>query len=236
MDPSSGKIDNIYPEDAILSDDTIPSSEISTNLPSSQPGSSQTTSVTLLNSSPSSDTLPFPTYPQISSKVFNALISLSTGDARTALSLLSLALSAPPDTPTSSLIESLRTSVINGYDRTGDAHYDLISALHKSVRGSAGSAALYWLARMLKAGEDPLYIARRMVVCASEDIGLADSQALPLVGFLFLFLFVVVHSLSVFLIFFGQFLYQGNGHISSLSGHRNARVPNSSGSSRIIPL
>ena len=58
--------------------------------------------------------------------------------------------------------------------------YDMISALHKSVRGSDGDAAMYWLARMLCAGEDPLYVARRMVVCASEDIGLADPQALPL--------------------------------------------------------
>ena len=57
----------------------------------------------------------------------------------------------------------------------------MISALHKSVRGSDGDAALYWLARMLSQGEDPLYIARRMVVCASEDIGLADNHALPLV-------------------------------------------------------
>ena len=90
---------------------------------------------------------------------------------------------------------------------------------------------------MLKAGEDPLYIARRMVVCASEDIGLADSQALPLVGFFFLIHSICDRTFSVFLSnLFGQFLYQGNGHISSLSSHRNARVPNSSGSSRIIPL
>jgi len=58
----------------------------------------------------------------------------------------------------------------------------MISALHKSIRGSNGSAAMYWLARMLTAGEDPLYIARRLVVCASEDIGLADTHALPLVS------------------------------------------------------
>lgn len=57
----------------------------------------------------------------------------------------------------------------------------MISALHKSVRGSDGSAAMYWLARMLSAGEDPVYIARRMAVCASEDVGLADNHALPLV-------------------------------------------------------
>ena len=58
----------------------------------------------------------------------------------------------------------------------------MISALHKSVRGSDGSAALYWLARMLTAGEDPLYIARRLIVMASEDVGLANNHALPLVS------------------------------------------------------
>ncbi|KAI8644291.1 DNA polymerase III, clamp loader complex, gamma/delta/delta subunit [Parasitella parasitica] len=66
------------------------------------------------------------------------------------------------------------------YDRNGDQHYDIISALHKSIRGSDANAALYWLGRMLVAGEDPLYIARRLVRCASEDIGLADNTALPL--------------------------------------------------------
>ncbi|KAL5526679.1 MGS1 [Sanghuangporus sanghuang] len=145
---------------------------------SSEPGSSQTSSATLLASSPNAS--PFPEYPQITSQIFSALVSLSSGDARIALSLLSLALAAPPTTPPSQLLESLRKSVIGAYDRTGESHYDLISALHKSVRGSAGSAALYWLARMLRGGEDPLFIARRMLVCASEDIGLADPKALPL--------------------------------------------------------
>lgn len=85
-----------------------------------------------------------------------------------------------PTTAESTLLESLRRSVSTSYDRAGDARYDLISALHKSVRGSQPSAALYWLARMLEAGEDPVYIARRMAVCASEDIGVADPGALPL--------------------------------------------------------
>ncbi|ORE09478.1 P-loop containing nucleoside triphosphate hydrolase protein [Rhizopus microsporus var. microsporus] len=66
------------------------------------------------------------------------------------------------------------------YDRNGDQHYDIISALHKSIRGSDPNAALYWLGRMLEAGEDPLYVARRLIRCASEDIGLADNSALPL--------------------------------------------------------
>lgn len=120
--------------------------------------------------------------PQLSPKVLGSLVSLADGDARTALSLLALALGSPPDTDEATLLTALRQSVSTSYDRTGDSHYDMISALHKSVRGSEGSAAMYWLARMLTAGEDPMFIARRMVVCASEDIGLADNAALPLVG------------------------------------------------------
>ena len=120
--------------------------------------------------------------PQLSPKVLASLVSLADGDARTALSLLALVLGSPPDTEEVTLLTALRQSVSTAYDRTGDSHYDMISALHKSVRGSEGSAAMYWLARMLIAGEDPAYIARRMVVCASEDIGLADNAALPLVS------------------------------------------------------
>ena len=120
--------------------------------------------------------------PQLSPKVLASLVSLADGDARTALSLLALVLGSPPDTDEATLLTALRQSVSTAYDRTGDSHYDMISALHKSVRGSEGSAAMYWLARMLTAGEDPVYIARRMVVCASEDIGLADNAALPLVS------------------------------------------------------
>ncbi|KAI0358665.1 hypothetical protein OH77DRAFT_1587669 [Trametes cingulata] len=122
----------------------------------------------------------FPAYPQLTPKVLSTIVALSTGDARTALSLLELVLSAPPNAEEGALLGALRRSVSTAYDRGGDARYDMISALHKSVRGSQGSAALYWLARMLSAGEDPLYIARRMIVCASEDIGLADNHALPL--------------------------------------------------------
>jgi len=120
--------------------------------------------------------------PQLSPKILASLVSLADGDARTALSLLALVLGSSPDTDEATLLTALRQSVSTSYDRTGDSHYDMISALHKSVRGSEGSAAMYWLARMLTAGEDPVYIARRMVVCASEDIGLADNAALPLVS------------------------------------------------------
>ena len=68
------------------------------------------------------------------------------------------------------------------YDKSGEQHYNLISALHKSMRGSDANAALYWLQRMLFAGEDPLYISRRLIRFASEDVGLADNAALQLVS------------------------------------------------------
>ncbi|KAG5342906.1 hypothetical protein C0989_005854 [Termitomyces sp. Mn162] len=119
-------------------------------------------------------------FPQITSKILSRITSLAAGDARAAISLLELAIQSPKDSKEESLLAALKHSVSASYDRTGESHYDMISALHKSVRGSQGSAALYWLARLLTAGEDPLYIARRMVVCASEDIGLADNNALPL--------------------------------------------------------
>lgn len=147
--------------------------------PSQLPTSSQ-------SSTESSNTLSFPSFPafpHLTSALLQSIVSLSTGDARTALSMLELLLSASPNTPPATLLTSLRRSVATAYDRTGDARYDMISALHKSVRGSDGSAAMYWLARMLSAGEDPVYIARRMAVCASEDVGLADNHALPLVRY-----------------------------------------------------
>ncbi|KIO07532.1 hypothetical protein M404DRAFT_14659 [Pisolithus tinctorius Marx 270] len=120
-----------------------------------------------------------PSFSQITERVISSIVSLSCGDARTALSLLELVLCSK-DIPEDDVIASMRHSVSTSYDRTGDSRYDMISALHKSIRGSHGSAAVYWLARMLCAGEDPVYIARRLVVCASEDVGLADNQALPL--------------------------------------------------------
>ncbi|KAF9288889.1 Werner helicase interacting protein 1 [Mortierella alpina] len=95
--------------------------------------------------------------------------------------------------PTTSIVEKLQTVKLTAeavksafqkthlqYDRQGDEHYNLISALHKSIRGGDADAALYWLGRMLVAGEEPLYVARRLIRLASEDIGLADSSALPL--------------------------------------------------------
>jgi putative ATPase len=108
------------------------------------------------------------------------LASFADGDARTALNLLELAmdLSRRPDMTVERLKQSLTKTLV--YDRAGDQHYDTISAFHKSVRGSDPDAALYYLARMIQSGEDALYIARRMVVMASEDVGLADNTLLPL--------------------------------------------------------
>ncbi|KAJ7497188.1 DNA polymerase III, clamp loader complex, gamma/delta/delta subunit [Mycena latifolia] len=115
----------------------------------------------------------------ITEKMIMTIISLSAGDARIAISLLELALKSPNDYDEEKILTFLRRSVTTSYD-TAEDHYNMISALHKSVRGSQPDAALYWLARMLTGGEDPLFICRRMVVCASEDIGLADNHALPL--------------------------------------------------------
>ncbi|KAF2154459.1 putative AAA family ATPase [Myriangium duriaei CBS 260.36] len=113
-------------------------------------------------------------------ELLHYLSTFSDGDARTALNLLSLALdlSTRPSTTIPQLKSALTKTLV--YDRAGDQHYDTISAFHKSVRGSDPDAALYYLARMLTSGEDPLFIARRMVVIASEDVGLADNSLLPL--------------------------------------------------------
>jgi putative ATPase len=110
----------------------------------------------------------------------------ANGDARTALNVLELAAQVGKETTaedaaiqiTLPLIEEVMQHRALLYDKGGDQHYDTISALHKSLRGSDPDASLYWLARMLEAGEDPLYIVRRLIRFASEDVGLADSQAL----------------------------------------------------------
>jgi putative ATPase len=112
------------------------------------------------------------------------IASFANGDARAAYNTLELAVrSARPDeksaqTITPELLEDVLQRKLLRYDKTGEEHYNLISALHKSVRNSDPDAALYWLARMLESGEDPLYLARRMVRMASEDIGLAEPGAL----------------------------------------------------------
>ncbi|KAI0203018.1 ATPase WRNIP1 [Astrocystis sublimbata] len=108
------------------------------------------------------------------------LANFADGDARTALNLLELAISLANrgEVTKEDMKASLTKTLV--YDRAGDQHYDTISAFHKAVRGSDADAALYYLARMLQSGEDPLFIARRMVVVASEDVGLADSSLLTL--------------------------------------------------------
>jgi len=107
----------------------------------------------------------------------------SGGDARTALNSLELAFllaqRAGENKLTDKVIKDAIQQMILQYDKTGENHYNLISALHKSMRNSDVNASLYWLARMLEAGEDPLYVARRIVRFASEDVGLAAPQALP---------------------------------------------------------
>jgi putative ATPase len=101
------------------------------------------------------------------------------GDARRALNLLELAADLTKDKRiTLEVVQEALQRKTPQYDKSGEEHYNLISALHKSVRNSEPDAALYWLARMLTSGEDPLYIARRLVRMAAEDIGLADPQAL----------------------------------------------------------
>jgi putative ATPase len=114
------------------------------------------------------------------------LARAADGDARTALNVLEIAAGAaraqggpgpPPRVDAHAMQEAFARKALL-YDRAGEEHFNIISALHKSVRNSDADAGLYWLARMLEAGEDPLYVARRLVRFASEDVGLADPQAL----------------------------------------------------------
>jgi putative ATPase len=118
-------------------------------------------------------------------EVFRQLSVYANGDARIALNIFELAVSltrgkskAEAAVLTTADLESALQRKILQYDKGGEEHYNLISALHKSLRNSDSDAALYWLGRMLEAGEDPIYIARRMVRFASEDVGLADVRAL----------------------------------------------------------
>ena len=119
-------------------------------------------------------------------EALDAITRAAGGDARSALNILEAAASAAPPAEdgtkriTAEVVQQAAQSRTLLYDREGDAHYDVISAYIKSVRGSDPDAALYWLARMVEAGEDPLFIARRIVILAAEDIGLADPFALTL--------------------------------------------------------
>ena len=114
---------------------------------------------------------------KIDKKIIDAISEMSNGDARIALNVLEYASSVSKNITKELVKDAFQKSPLL-YDKNGEEHYNIISALHKSMRGSDANAALYWLARMLEAGEDPLYIARRLVRFASEDIGLANSRAL----------------------------------------------------------
>ena len=121
----------------------------------------------------------------ISDEMVAAIARFANGDARTALNILEMAvsngeISADKTSVTPEVLEQCMSRKSLLYDKNGEEHYNLISALHKSMRNSDPDAAVYWLARMLEAGEDPLYIARRLIRFASEDIGIADSNALTL--------------------------------------------------------
>jgi putative ATPase len=123
---------------------------------------------------------------RIDPSLIEQMAVFANGDARTAYNTLEIAAQlAPPDeagvkTVTPGILEDAFQKRMLLYDKAGEEHYNLISALHKSMRNSDPDATLYWLGRMLESGEDPLYIARRIVRFASEDVGMADPMALPL--------------------------------------------------------
>lgn len=120
----------------------------------------------------------------VTDRARESIVRLSAGDARQAYNLLEMSVESllqEEDEPITVSLETIEATAQESsriYDRDGEEHYNLISAFHKSLRGSDPNAALYWLARMLEGGEDPLYIARRMVRMACEDVGLADPEAL----------------------------------------------------------
>jgi len=124
--------------------------------------------------------------PHLTEEAINGLVLLSNGDVRTGLNALEMAtIVTKPDNLGNRNIDleivedaMQRRSLL--YDKSGDQHYDTISAFIKSVRGSDPDAAIYWMARMLEAGEDPMYIARRLIILAAEDIGMADPQGLSI--------------------------------------------------------
>ena len=116
---------------------------------------------------------------KITKKAKELLIQLSNGDARQALNLIEKTSSYRKEI-NEEIVTQSASQVSLYYDKNGEEHYNLISALHKSMRGNDANASVYWLARMLEGGEDPIYIARRLVRFASEDIGLANNSALLL--------------------------------------------------------
>jgi len=139
---------------------------------------------TLLNQALQNDDFLKQRYIQI--EEYEALIQFAAGDARKALNLLDLIASTfEPDLEnsiTNAVVVKVAQQNIARYDKSGEQHYDLVSAFIKSIRGSDPDATLYWMARMLKGGEDPVFIARRMLIAASEDIGNSNPNALLLAG------------------------------------------------------
>ena len=125
-----------------------------------------------------------PEHVTIAEDLLRQIAVFSNGDARAAYNTLEAAVSGSERDPqgsvtiTPAMVEDALQRKVLLYDKAGEEHYNVISALHKSVRNSDADAALYWLARMLEAGEDPLYVARRLIRMASEDVGLADPRAL----------------------------------------------------------
>lgn len=120
---------------------------------------------------------------QVDQAAIDLLADVCEGDARRALTALEIAVASTADRPATVTREGAAESIgrhMASYDATGDDHYDLISAMIKSIRGSDVDAAIYWLARMLEGGEDLRFLCRRLVILASEDVGNADPQALPL--------------------------------------------------------
>lgn len=122
---------------------------------------------------------------EITDEMLKMLAAFANGDARTALGTLEMVVlnghrEGDKTTVTMETLEQCISRKSLLYDKTGEEHYNIISALHKSMRNSDPDAAVYWLSRMLEAGEDPLYVARRLIRFASEDVGMADSRALEI--------------------------------------------------------
>lgn len=121
---------------------------------------------------------------EITDDALNLIVHLANGDARMALNTLEICANQQKQV-TPELVKQVLQKTHLVYDKDGDEHYNIISALHKSIRGGDAHAGLYWLVRMLEAGEDPLYVARRLVRFASEDVGLADNFAVVLANNVF---------------------------------------------------
>ncbi len=117
---------------------------------------------------------------ELNDDILGLLCDVSHGDARTLLNLVEYVASLPGKKDDPEAVKAVLPDIVNRHDKTGDSHYELASALIKSIRGSDVDAALYYLACLLEGGEDPRFICRRLILSASEDVGLADPQALPL--------------------------------------------------------